>query len=122
MGRVFSLIGPIRQLTVTPVSHATLRPCSLSHAHERGLPMAASPTGNVADLVSVAAFTAPGNPALIDPAAGKTLSWLQVDGAVNAFAAALLEAGLEAGDRVVVGLPAGARFCVALFAVLRAGG
>jgi long-chain acyl-CoA synthetase len=84
--------------------------------------MAASPTGNVADLVSVAAFTAPGNPALIDPAAGKTLTWREVDGAVNAFAATLLEAGLEPGDRTVVVLPAGARFCVALFAVLRAGG
>jgi long-chain acyl-CoA synthetase len=84
--------------------------------------MAASPAGNVADLVSVAAFTAPANPAVIDPAAGKTLTWREVDGAVNAFAAALVGAGLEPGDRVVVVLPAGARFCVALFAVLRAGG
>jgi long-chain acyl-CoA synthetase len=80
------------------------------------------PTGNVADLVADAAGRAPRRAALIDTASGRTLTWEQADGAVNAFAARLAEAGLEPGDRVAVALPNSAEFCVALFGVLRAGG
>jgi long-chain acyl-CoA synthetase len=79
-------------------------------------------TGNVADLVTEAAARVPGHPALIDPAAGRTLTWQQTEDAVNAFAARLAETNLRPGDRVGVALPGGASFCVALLGVLRAGG
>jgi long-chain acyl-CoA synthetase len=79
-------------------------------------------TGNVADLVTRAAGNAPGRVALVDTASGKSITWQRLDRAVNAFAARLTEAGLEAGDRVAIVLPNSAEFCVALFGVLRAGG
>ncbi|HET9142599.1 AMP-binding protein [Actinophytocola sp.] len=79
-------------------------------------------TGNVADLVTQAAGRVAEHAALIDPAAGRSLTWQQTEDAVNAFAARLTEAGLAPGDRVAVVLPGGAAFCVALFGVLRAGG
>jgi long-chain acyl-CoA synthetase len=78
--------------------------------------------GNVAGLVTDAAAKAPGRVALVDTASGRTLTWEQTDRAVNAFAARLLAAGLEAGDRVAIVLPTSAEFCVAVFGVLRAGG
>lgn len=43
-------------------------------------------------------------------------------GAVECFATALLQAGLERGDRVAIFLPRGIEECVAIFAVSRAGG
>jgi long-chain acyl-CoA synthetase len=79
-------------------------------------------TGNVADLVTDAAGRAPGRVALVDTASGRTLTWEQTDRAVNAFAARLVDAGLEEGDRVAIVLGNSAEFCVALFGVLRAGG
>src|ERR1044071_644124 len=79
-------------------------------------------TGNVADLVARAAEKSPHRKALIAAATGDSLTWQQVDAAVAAFAARLLENGLVAGDRVAILLPNGAEFCVALFATLRAGG
>ncbi|HEV2779483.1 MAG TPA: AMP-binding protein [Actinophytocola sp.] len=84
--------------------------------------MADALTGNVADLVTEAAGRAPEHPALVDQPAGSSLTWRQVDDAVNAYAARVLEAGLRPGDRVAVALGGGARLCVALFGVLRAGG
>jgi long-chain acyl-CoA synthetase len=79
-------------------------------------------TGNVAELVTEAAARVPGHPALIDHATGREHAWEQVDTAVDAFAATLLQAGLVPGDRVAVALPTSPEFVVALFAVLRAGG
>ncbi|HEU5469815.1 MAG TPA: AMP-binding protein [Actinophytocola sp.] len=77
-------------------------------------------TGNVADLVAEAAARVPDHTALLDDAAGHALTWRQIDDAANAFAATLLAAGVTAGDRVLVLLPGGVPFCVALFGVLRA--
>ncbi|HEX6357248.1 AMP-binding protein [Actinophytocola sp.] len=79
-------------------------------------------TGNVADLVADAAEKTPRRAALVDAATSRTLTWEQTDNAVNAYAVILADAGLAPGDRVVVPLPNGPEFCVALFAVLRAGG
>jgi long-chain acyl-CoA synthetase len=79
-------------------------------------------TGNVADLVTEAAAKAPGHLALLDHATGRTLTWRQVDLAVDAYARTLSEAGLAAGDRVAIARPTSPDFAVALFAVLRAGG
>jgi long-chain acyl-CoA synthetase len=77
-------------------------------------------TGNVADLVAEAAQKAPRRAALVDAATGRTLTWEQVNQAVDAYTTKLT--GLAEGDRVVIALPTGLEFCVALFAVLRAGG
>jgi long-chain acyl-CoA synthetase len=79
-------------------------------------------TGNVADLAAEAAGKAPRRAALVDAATGRTLTWEQTDQAINAYAAKLAQAGLASGDRVAIALPNGPEFCVALFAVLRAGG
>ncbi|MGH3760999.1 AMP-binding protein [Actinophytocola sp.] len=84
--------------------------------------MADARTGNVADLVTEAAARVPGHPALLDPATGRSLTWRQVDAAVDAYAATLLQEGLVPGDRVAVVQPTSPEFVVALFAVLRAGG
>jgi long-chain acyl-CoA synthetase len=79
-------------------------------------------TGNVADLVAEAAGRSSNRTALVDAATGRTLTWAGTDQAVNAYAAKLVENGLAEGDRVAVALPNGPEFCVAVFAVLRAGG
>ncbi|MFL6120803.1 AMP-binding protein [Actinophytocola sp.] len=79
-------------------------------------------TGNVADLVADAAGRAPDRIALVDAASGRASTWAQTNRAVDAYAARLVDAGLEPGDRVVIALPNGSAFCVALYAVLRAGG
>jgi len=78
--------------------------------------------GNLADLVARAARRVPDHRALIDLAGGRTLTWAETDRAVDAHTRVLLEAGLTAGDRVLVRLPTGAPLCVAFFAVSRAGG
>jgi long-chain acyl-CoA synthetase len=77
---------------------------------------------NVADLVSASALRGPQHAALIDVVSGAQYTWSQVDAAVNAQARALADAGVSPGDRVVVRLPTGPEFCVAVFGVLRAGG
>lgn len=77
--------------------------------------------GNVADLVAAAAERGPDHPALLDPGRDVTLTWSRLHAAVDAEAARLREAGVAPGDRVLVRLGHGARFCVALFGALRAG-
>ncbi len=77
---------------------------------------------NVADLVTAAARHGPDHPALIDTATGRALSWAQLDRAVTAEASRLRASELAAGGRVLVRLPAGIAFCMALLGVLRAGG
>ncbi len=77
---------------------------------------------NVADLVSDAAAAGPDHLALVDAATGESLTWAQVDAAANLRANRLAEAGLRPGDRVVVRLPTGIPYCLAVFGVLRAGG
>jgi long-chain acyl-CoA synthetase len=79
-------------------------------------------TGNVADLVAEAAARAPDHPALVDASASRTLTWTQTNHAIDAYVARLADAGLQPEDRVAIALPNGPEFCVALFAVLRAGG
>ncbi|MGH3518465.1 MAG: AMP-binding protein [Haloechinothrix sp.] len=79
-------------------------------------------TGNVSELASAAARDWPNSIALIDSSSGLTLTWGQVDDAVNAAAAGLAAAGVAPGDRVAVRLATSAAFAVTLFGVLRAGG
>lgn len=77
--------------------------------------------GNVADLVAAAAGRGPDHPALLEPAKGLVLSWAGLDAATDAEADRLAAAGVGVGDRVLVRLGHGARFCVALFGALRVG-
>jgi len=79
-------------------------------------------TGNVADLVRAAARAGTTHPALIEVASGRRLSWGELDAAVDAAASDLRRAGLSPGDRVVVRLAGTLEYCIAVFAVLRAGG
>ncbi|NUU24151.1 MAG: AMP-binding protein, partial [Streptomycetaceae bacterium] len=83
---------------------------------------------NIADLVRASAHRGPKHVALVDvtttgdqPTAN-SYTWAEVDAAVDVEARRLARAGVEPGDRVVVRLPTGAAFCVAVFGVLRAGG
>ncbi|PWW64168.1 AMP-binding protein [Actinokineospora spheciospongiae] len=84
--------------------------------------MAELPTGTIADLVMKAAATVPRHLALVDAPSGASLTWRALDAAVDAYARVLTEHGLTQGDRVVLLLPNGLEFCVALFGVIRAGG
>ncbi|WP_407652612.1 AMP-binding protein [Amycolatopsis cynarae] len=76
---------------------------------------------NIADLLAAAAERLPGATALIDTTAGVSLTWSELDAAVNGQAKALIGQGIEPGDRVVLRLPNSAEFVIALFAVTRAG-
>jgi long-chain acyl-CoA synthetase len=76
---------------------------------------------HLADLVTAAAVRVPDHPAVVDVTSGVTLTWADVEEAGAAEAARLLAAGVAVGDRVVVRLPNGAAFCVALLGALRAG-
>lgn len=79
---------------------------------------------HVGDLVRRAAAGGdhqPGHAAVVDVTAGETLTWAELDAAADAEAARLIGEGLEPGDRVVLVMPNGAGFCVALTGALRAG-
>ncbi|GAB3586400.1 long-chain fatty acid--CoA ligase [Amycolatopsis endophytica] len=78
-------------------------------------------TGNLADLLSGAAQRWPGSVAVIDTAAGLSLTWAQLDAAASGLAARLAVQGVEPGDRVALRLPTSADFAVALFGVTRCG-
>ncbi|MEU6700399.1 AMP-binding protein [Pseudonocardia sp. NPDC046786] len=77
---------------------------------------------HVADLVSRNATERPGHDAVRDLSGSSplTLSWAALDAAVSAEAARLRATGVRPGDRVAVGLPDGAAYCVAVFGALRA--
>ncbi|GAA1206235.1 AMP-binding protein [Prauserella alba] len=75
---------------------------------------------NVADLVEAAARRRPEADGVVDPSL-VTLTWADVDAAVNVFARRLFDADVRPGDRVGLRLPTCAEFVVGLFAVFRAG-
>lgn len=77
---------------------------------------------NVADLVRASAHRGPKHVALVDVTTDASWTWAELDAAVDGEAHRLARAGVEPGDRVVVRLPTGPAFCVAVFGVLRAGG
>ncbi|HEY5033362.1 MAG TPA: AMP-binding protein [Actinomycetes bacterium] len=74
---------------------------------------------NLADLVRDAAGSSPEHPALI--AGGRTLTWAQVEAAVDVAAAGYQGLGLAPGDRVVLLLGNVPEFVSAYFGALRAG-
>ncbi|XVV03452.1 AMP-binding protein [Actinosynnema sp. CA-248983] len=76
---------------------------------------------NVADLVRASAQRGPKHVALVDVTTANSYTWGEVDSFVDREAHRLVDSGVEPGDRVVVRLPTGAGFCVAVFGALRAG-
>ncbi|MQA13671.1 MAG: AMP-binding protein [Pseudonocardiaceae bacterium] len=76
---------------------------------------------NISDLVTAAAQRDPDHPALIDVPTGRTVTWGTLDAAVHAATELLRAGGAGAGARVVVRRPTSPEYCVAVFAVLRAG-
>jgi long-chain acyl-CoA synthetase len=73
---------------------------------------------NVADLVITAEAT---HTALIDASTGESVTWGEVTAEANRIAARLAGSGVSPGDRVVVRLPVGIPYCLAVFGALRAG-
>jgi len=76
-------------------------------------------SANLADLVRDAARTRPDHPALIF--GNRTLSWAQVDAAVDVATAGYQSLGLQPGDRVALVLGNVPEFVSAYFGALRAG-
>ncbi|GAA0228004.1 long-chain fatty acid--CoA ligase [Saccharothrix mutabilis subsp. mutabilis] len=76
---------------------------------------------NVADLVRASAHRGPKHVALVDVTTANSYTWAEVDSFVDREAHRLVDSGVEPGDRVVVRLPTGVGFCVAVFGALRAG-
>lgn len=77
---------------------------------------------NVANLVRTAARLDPEHLALVESATDTRLTWGALELAVDRAAAGFAAAGVSAGDRVVVRLPSGLAYCIAVFGVLRASG
>lgn len=80
-------------------------------------------------MLTESARKAPSNVALVTSAhlpvlgrVGSELTYAQVDQQTDAFAAALIDLGLQKGDRVAIVMPNVAAFIIAYFGVLKAGG
>ena len=85
-----------------------------------GEPGAGAPT-HLADLVAAAAAAHPDDPALVEAADGRTVSWAALDAAGSAEALRLSGAGVAPGDRVAIRSDGGAVLAVAVLGALRAG-
>ncbi|WP_322858941.1 AMP-binding protein [Mycobacterium europaeum] len=72
-------------------------------------------------ILSDAAHRWPGRTAVLDAVGGAGLSYAQLDESADRAAAGLRALGIAPGDRVLLQLPNGCQFAVALFGLLRAG-
>ncbi|ORV60806.1 2,3-dihydroxybenzoate-AMP ligase [Mycobacterium europaeum] len=72
-------------------------------------------------ILSDAAHRWPGRTAALDAVSGAGLSYAQLDERADRAAAGLRALGIAPGDRVLLQLPNGCQFAVALFGLLRAG-
>ncbi len=77
-------------------------------------------TGTIPGMVERAALEYAGQPALIDNCA--TVTFDELHEQVRAAAGAMIEAGVEAGERVALWAPKSCQWAVASLAVLFAGG
>jgi long-chain acyl-CoA synthetase len=77
-------------------------------------------TANLAELLTVAAATAPERVALVEAGSGRSLTWDQVEEQVDRLARGLGELGLVAGNRVVIATANRPEFVVTYLATLRA--
>jgi long-chain acyl-CoA synthetase len=78
-------------------------------------------TRNLADLVRAAAVAHPDKVALVDPDAGVSASWSELDALTDKAAAGFRAAGCQIGDRIGILLPNSVEFAVAYFGALRGG-
>ncbi|MBZ4558085.1 AMP-binding protein [Mycobacterium avium subsp. hominissuis] len=79
-------------------------------------------TGRALDtILTDAARRWPDRTAVLDASGGTGFSYAGLDEQANRAAAGLADAGIAPGDRVLLQLPNGCQFAVALFALLRAG-
>src|ERR1700729_772252 len=79
-------------------------------------------TGQTVDsMLTEAAQTWSTHGAVVDADGPQRLTFAQLDERADRAAAGLAELGIAAGDRVLLQLPNGCEFAVALFALLRAG-
>jgi acyl-CoA synthetase (AMP-forming)/AMP-acid ligase II len=76
---------------------------------------------HLADLVEAAAARHADHPALIDATTDATLTWAELDATVSAEARRLADAGVAAGDRVVIRCVRVPPLTVAVLGALRAG-
>ncbi|MFN5963104.1 MAG: AMP-binding protein [Verrucomicrobiota bacterium] len=76
---------------------------------------------NITSLVSQRAAWSPDAPALIDSAAGRSLTFSDFDDEMAAMASALTRSGIMAGSRILLLLPVSAELFIILAAILRAG-
>ncbi len=76
---------------------------------------------SVPTLLAEAARRWPGKTAVQETGAGVALTWAELNNAAHALARALLDAGIDRGDRVALRLPTSADFAVSLYGALRAG-
>jgi len=76
---------------------------------------------NVTAILRARAIEHPDRPALLDPAAGITLTYAQLDAASGRVAAALRARGLHPGETVLILHPVATELYVALIGALRAG-
>ncbi|OBH33591.1 2,3-dihydroxybenzoate-AMP ligase [Mycobacterium sp. E342] len=72
-------------------------------------------------ILGDAAHWWPGRTAVLDAVGGASLTYAQLDERADRAAAGLRGAGIAPGDRVLLQLPNGCQFAVALFGLLRAG-
>ena len=96
----------------TPRATASRRPAAVDSTPR--------PT-HLADLVAAAAARHADHPALVDAATGATLIWAEFDATVSAESRRLTDAGVSAGDRVVIRCASGPPLAVAVLGALRAG-
>ncbi len=80
----------------------------------------AGSTGDLSGMLARSAKNGPQRPAVT--LGDHTLSYAELDGAVSALATALVEQGVNRGDRVGLWVPNVVEFVLSYFAVIRAGG
>lgn len=100
-----------------------LAPDETAELLARGRPLAPLTGGSpcIAARFETMAAGAPEALAVLDAASGAALSYAALDGAANALAARLTEAGIGTEDIVALHLPRGTEFVVGLLGVMKAG-
>jgi long-chain acyl-CoA synthetase len=88
--------------------------------YQAGVPAhLAYPELTLGDILAVTAEKFPNHPALLF--FGKKITYAELDGLVNRFAAALLKSGVKKGDRVALMLPNIPQMVIAYYGTLRTG-
>jgi len=100
---------------------ATMKTMPWLKHYDEGVPHTLEPYPNLTlmDFVAEAAAQRPDHPALLFK--GRTISYAELEGLSNAFAAALVDLGVKKGDRVALLLPNTPQLVLALLGAWKAG-